>query len=134
MKEIINVQLLDFPVGSHSHESVTHNEDDSYTIFLNSRDAYNVQQQAYLHALKHIKDGDFASDKSVQVIEAQQHGLPVKKTTQKRKASKWERYHAKQVRKEKALAKLGYRLEWDIVDDVYGCPKIKYKAVKEGRY
>ena len=132
MKEVVNVQLIDFPVGSHSHESVTHNEDGSYTVFLNSRDAFNIQQQAYVHALKHIKDGDLTSDRDVQAIEAQAHELITEKPAQpkKRRKSRWEKYHAKQVRKEKALAKLGYRLEWDIVDDDYGCPAVKYKAVK----
>ena len=125
----INVQLIDFPVGSHSHESVTPNEDGSYTVFLNARDASNIQQQAYLHALKHIEDDDFYSSDSVQAIEAKTHGRP--QIRKKKKLTKWERYHRKQLRKEKGLAKMGLMRESYIDDDEYGTPTVKYRVIKQ---
>lgn len=131
----INVQLVDFPVGSKGHEAVTPNEDGSYTIFINSRDASNIQREAYLHAIEHIKNEDFAPGKNVQEIEARAHGLTHKKPSQpkirkKKKLTKWEKYHRKQERTDKALAKMGLMRESYIGDDEYGCPTVKYRIVK----
>lgn len=53
---VIQVQLIDFPKGN---ETVTKNEDDSYTIFINAKLNCEQQKEAYIHALKHIKGNDF---------------------------------------------------------------------------
>ena len=106
---------------------------DGYTVYISNRIDHDKQVKAYNHALEHIKNADFDSENNVNELELERHGLTPKPPV-KRKNSKWEKYHKKMLRKERALAKLGYRLEWDIIDDEYGCPKVKYKAVKEGRF
>ena len=68
---IINVQLVDFRVTT-SYEMVRSNEDGSYTILLNSRQAPNLLKKAYLHALEHIRRDDWKKD-NVQEIEAEAH-------------------------------------------------------------
>lgn len=75
MNEVINVQLVDFKITS-SKELVRHNEDDSYTILLNSRQASNQLKKAYKHAIGHIgrKECDNRNG-SVQDIEYSAHGL-----------------------------------------------------------
>lgn len=35
------------------------NEDDSYSVFINSRLSYEQRMKAYAHELKHIQNGDF---------------------------------------------------------------------------
>lgn len=73
MKEVINVQLVDFKITS-SKELVRHNDDDSYTILLNSRQASNQMQKAYNHALGHIHRGECDNrEDSVQSIETKAH-------------------------------------------------------------
>lgn len=69
----INVVLVDFKISSVD-ELVRHNEDDSYTILLNSRQAPNRLERAYRHAIRHISNGDFDDrDRNVQEIEALAH-------------------------------------------------------------
>lgn len=65
------VVLINFP--GKGCEAVTHNEDDTYTIFLNSRLSHERQLEAYKHALKHIVNGDFEKDDSANVIENNAH-------------------------------------------------------------
>ena len=73
MKQIINVQLIDFGVTS-INEVVRHNDDDSYTILLNSRQASNRLKDAYEHALGHIGRGECdIRDGLVQNIETIAH-------------------------------------------------------------
>ena len=126
----INVHLIDFPEGSKTHESVTLNEDGTYSVFINARDASNIQQKAYQHALKHIKNADFEPEKSVQVLEARAHGRSVKLPQKSKKRSRWEAYHKKQLRKEKGLRKLGLVREQYFDDDEYGCPTVRYRIRK----
>lgn len=126
----INVHLIDFPEGSKTHESVTLNEDGSYSVFINARDASNIQQKAYQHAIDHIKNGDFAPEKSVQAVEARAHGKALKKRPTSKKRSRWEAYHKKQLRKEKGLRKMGLVRERYIDDDEYGCPTVRYRIRK----
>ena len=73
MNEVINVQLVDFKITS-SNELVRHNDDGSYTVLLNSRQASNRLKDAYKHAIGHIERGecDERSD-SVQNIEMKAH-------------------------------------------------------------
>lgn len=68
---IINVVLVDLKVSS-GYEIVTENEDGTFTILINSRQAHNKQMEAYLHALKHILNDDFRKD-DVQLIESTAH-------------------------------------------------------------
>lgn len=74
MNENINVKLVDFKITT-SDESVRANEDGSYTILINSRQATNRQATAYRDALRHIKRGDCDQrGGDVQEIECDVHG------------------------------------------------------------
>ncbi|MCI8986927.1 MAG: hypothetical protein HFI60_13470 [Lachnospiraceae bacterium] len=68
--EDIYIQILD--MDTKIPEQLVKNNDDSYTIFLNSRLSRDSQLKSYYHALKHIKEGDFEKE-SVQEIEAKTH-------------------------------------------------------------
>jgi len=68
----INTFLLDMDVLIPEH--VVRNRDGSYSIFINSRLSYDRQLEAYKHALKHIKDGDF-DKKDADRIEFEAHNL-----------------------------------------------------------
>jgi hypothetical protein len=73
MTPAINIKVIDFGITT-GNEMVTLNEDGSYTILINARQASNVQRAALFHALLHIRNEDF--DKyDVQQIEAAAHGL-----------------------------------------------------------
>ena len=63
----LNVHLIDLPVKVK--ETVSENEDGSYSIFLNSRHTYETQMKSYMHALEHIKENDFSGD-NVQDIDS----------------------------------------------------------------
>ena len=66
----ILVKLIDFP--TKGNETVTKNEDDSYTIFINAKLSHERQLEAYAHALKHIMGDDFSKD-NVNKIEFNAH-------------------------------------------------------------
>lgn len=68
----VNVILINFP--GPEREAVTHNEDGSYTIFINARLSSEGQLRAYEHAMKHIEEDDFAKN-NVQQIEVVAHEL-----------------------------------------------------------
>lgn len=68
----LNVQLVDLGVTSVD-ELVRKNEDDSYTILLNSRQASNRLLSAYNHALRHISRRDHDTAGDVQEIEYENH-------------------------------------------------------------
>lgn len=69
----INVKLVDFKITS-SDESVRANEDGSYTVLINSRQASNRQATAYREAVRHIRRGDCDQrDGEVQEIETDTH-------------------------------------------------------------
>lgn len=72
MTHAINVCLIDFPC--RGEEIVIPNEDNSYTIIINSRLSQEKQLLAYQHAMKHIENDDFEKA-DVQEIEAKSHGL-----------------------------------------------------------
>ena len=75
MNEVINVQLVDFKITS-SNELVRHNDDGSYTVLLNSRQASNRLKDAYKHAIEHIRRGECDErNGSVQNIESKAHGV-----------------------------------------------------------
>ncbi len=63
--QLINMDVL---VG----EQVIKNQDDSYTILLNSRLSHERQLECYLHAINHIRNNDFEKNNS-DVIELDAH-------------------------------------------------------------
>lgn len=71
--EYINVQMMDLK-STKIKETVTSNEDGSYTIFLNSRFTQEQLNDAYIHAIGHIDRNDFNKG-SADVVEAYAHGL-----------------------------------------------------------
>lgn len=68
-----HVELIHFPIGS-VRETVTLNEDDTYTIFIEASLDKSAQQEAFLHAMKHITGRDFTKA-DVQNIEHDAHSL-----------------------------------------------------------
>lgn len=68
----VNVVLVNFP--NSGKEMVVKNEDDTYTILINSRLSNDGQLKAYQHAMKHIENDDFEKS-DAQQIEAVAHGL-----------------------------------------------------------
>lgn len=71
----LNVKLVDLKTTAVD-ELVRRNEDGSYTILLNRRQATNRLQAAYKHALWHIRNNDFDNkDGDVQEIEAVAHDM-----------------------------------------------------------
>ena len=68
--EDIYIQILD--MDTKIPEQLVKNNDDSYTIFLNSRLSRDSQLKSYYHALKHIREDDFERE-SVQEIETKAH-------------------------------------------------------------
>lgn len=57
MLENIFVHYLNMPTSVKSN--VTHNEDGSYSIFINARLSQNQQVNAYMHEIEHILKDDF---------------------------------------------------------------------------
>ncbi len=69
----VYVHLIDFP-NTSVNEAVTHNDDGSYSIFINAKLNKEKQQNAYAHAMKHIENLDFEKNEtSVNSIEAYAH-------------------------------------------------------------
>lgn len=66
------VVLMDFPLS----ESITKNEDDSYTIFINAQLSAEEQRKKFLHAMTHIIENDFEKT-DVGEIENQAHSLEI---------------------------------------------------------
>ena len=67
---MINVQYFDLPCTVHG--LIRENEDDSYTIILNSRDTRERNLKAYQHEIEHLRHGDLDAD-NVQKIESRTH-------------------------------------------------------------
>lgn len=65
------VRLISFP-NTTTKEAVTENEDGTYTIFISDRLSSIEQQEAFLHAYRHIIGDDFAKD-NVDKIESDAH-------------------------------------------------------------
>lgn len=121
-REDVFVEIID--MDTTAEEMVTENADGSYTIFINARIAFNRQQEAVEHAIRHIKDQDFEKT-DVQQIEAVAHQIapepqePKKKTRQELDFEKWERrqlrlarrYQRQKKAKEKEMEELRKRVE-----------------------
>lgn len=71
MNEDIYIHLIDFP-DVKTTEAITKNEDCSYSVFLNSKLSNAMIRDAYEHAIRHIRNGDFEKD-DVQEIETEAH-------------------------------------------------------------
>lgn len=71
MNENVNVYFVDFP-NSKGRELVCLNEDDSFTILINSRLNHEAALEAFHHAMKHIQNDDF-NKSDVQDIEYDAH-------------------------------------------------------------
>lgn len=67
------VRLVDFP-SKKIKESVTSNEDGSYTIFIENSLTKEQQQKSFMHAIKHIIGEDFNKD-DVERIEKEAHQI-----------------------------------------------------------
>lgn len=67
----INTKLIDMDVLVG--EQIIKNNDDSYTILLNSRLSHERQIECYRHALCHINNGDFEKECSADLIEIISH-------------------------------------------------------------
>lgn len=65
------VRLIPFPPG-RVKESVTINEDGSYTIFIEQSLSREEQQREFLHAMNHIIGEDFSKE-DIQRIEREAH-------------------------------------------------------------
>lgn len=72
MTPTVNVCLVNFPC--RGEEMVVPNEDNSYTVIINSRLSREKQLAAYVHAMKHITENDFEKF-DVQEIESDTHGI-----------------------------------------------------------
>ncbi|MGN1158221.1 MAG: hypothetical protein ACI4TK_18780 [Agathobacter sp.] len=66
------VRLMEFHNG-RIREMVVPNEDGSYTIFIESSLSREEQQQAFLHAMRHICNRDFEKTCSANLIEISAH-------------------------------------------------------------
>ena len=67
----VNTQLINMDVLIS--ERIIKNNDDSYTVLLNSRLSHERLLEAYSHAIEHIQNDDFAKEDSDK-IEFNAHG------------------------------------------------------------
>lgn len=66
------VRLIQFHNGKIK-EMVVPNSDDSYTIFIESTLSREEQQNAFLHAMEHIKNHDFDKRTAADFLEIRAH-------------------------------------------------------------
>ena len=72
--EDINVQFID--MDTKIPEQIVKNQDDSYTILINSKLSYAEQLKSYYHALMHIRRNDFDKE-NADNIEYNAHNMEV---------------------------------------------------------
>lgn len=63
--ERIFTQVIDMDTAIS--EQVVKNSDDTYTIFLNARLAWEKIMLSYYHAVQHIENGDFNKENADQI-------------------------------------------------------------------
>ena len=68
----IFIYLLDLPHSIHGFSR--HNVDGSYTVILNARDSYTMQEWTKRHELKHIENEDHDGVVSVDMLEQERCG------------------------------------------------------------
>ena len=71
-KYFFNLVLLD--LDTMVGETICKNDDDSFTIFINSRLSCEAQKMCFEHALDHVRHDDW-SKSDVQLIEYERHKL-----------------------------------------------------------
>ena len=49
------------------------NEDDTYTILVNSKLNYEQQQESFIHEIMHIINCDFEKDEDISILEHNAH-------------------------------------------------------------
>lgn len=67
----IIIKLIDLPVKCPGY--ARKNEDDTFTILLNSRLNMEQQRAAFIHELSHIDNNDFDVDMQADLIEGMRH-------------------------------------------------------------
>lgn len=65
-----NLVLMD--LDEQIGECICHNEDDSFTVFINARWSIDAQRLCFEHALNHVRHNDWELD-DVDEIEARAH-------------------------------------------------------------
>lgn len=72
--EYINLQVVDWLPLSVSGLTIK-NDDDGFTVLLNSKMSYHKQKETYLHETMHIVNKDFEADieKQVNKLEKDRH-------------------------------------------------------------
>ena len=65
-----NLVLMD--LDEQIGECICHNEDDTYTVFINARLSFDAQKNCLEHALNHVRYNDWELD-NVDEIEAKAH-------------------------------------------------------------
>lgn len=73
MTKAVDYQVQFVPLGNGTKETVVLNEDDSYTIFIESALSAEGQHLAFLHAMEHIQRNDFDSSRSADNLEKRAH-------------------------------------------------------------
>lgn len=73
MTKDVDYQVQFVPLGNGAKETVVLNEDDSYTIFIESALSAEGQQLAFLHAMEHILQKDFEQSCSADNLEKRVH-------------------------------------------------------------
>lgn len=73
--ENVNVRYIDLPATVKSY--VVNNQDQSYTIVLNSNLNYEQNMKSYLHEMEHISNGDYEKKCSADWIEITAHSAQV---------------------------------------------------------
>ena len=69
----IFIRYYDMPYTIHSY--VMRNDDDSFTVIINSRLSNDMQDKAKEHELEHICNGDYDRKCSVNLIEIHAHSV-----------------------------------------------------------
>ncbi len=69
---MINVLYLQLPSRVKGH--ITKNEDDSYTIILNSRLSHEQNVRTYKHEISHINNDDFEKSDVNQIERSEKNG------------------------------------------------------------
>lgn len=67
----VNVSVIDLPCRIRGF--VRKNQDDTFTIVLNSRLSQENLLQTYKHELSHIQNGDFDNNVTANIVERRAH-------------------------------------------------------------
>lgn len=70
MNENIRIIMMDMPIG---YRAFTSPKDGFYTIYINSRYCREQNEISLNHELKHIKNGDYDKNTSVDLLEFYSH-------------------------------------------------------------